>query len=88
VVEASNGNSDSSRRLRKIEQDLYQWNGADNPPITYRQQRSEDRLDMLEAINTKREQKHDSKMNLLIGAVFTGLVGIGVAIILIVFHLK
>ena len=53
----------------KHEQDLYRGNGK--PGITTRLQQLEDCVDSLEAYNTERDRKIQTRMNLLIGALFS-----------------
>jgi hypothetical protein len=83
--ERSPRNSDAGR-LDRIWQDIYYGNGK--PGLTTRMLQAEDRLDMLEAYNTKTENRHEAKLNLIIGAAFSCLGAIVTGIILFLAHAK
>ena len=72
--------------IEQHDKDLYRGNGK--PGLTTRMQIAEDRVDALYEYNKKRENQHDSKLNILIGAAFTAIFGIVATLILTFMHLK
>lgn len=72
--------------VEQHDKDLYRGNGK--PGLTTRMQITEDRVDTLYEYNKKRENQHDSKLNILIGAAFTALFGIVATLILTFMRLK
>ena len=73
------GENEEYKTHADVVSDLYFWKSANDPPLTYRMKRSEDRLDMMEQEKRIADTKKDTKMNLILAGIISLIAGLVLA---------